>query len=111
MREIKFKTYKKSNGCVEYCTLKELANKDTFDINFDDYEWVQYTGLKDENGKEIYEGDMVHAESGESYYGAREYVDTITVENFIGDTYKLGHYENLLVIGNIYENLELLEAK
>ena len=89
-----------------------------------DFELMQYTGLKDKNGKEIYEGDIV------TYQGYPELpLSVASVEwnneraRFIirwqDDQSHLGHdtfdrieyltsYE---VIGNIYENPELLEVK
>ena len=80
------------------------------------YELMQYTGLKDKNGKEIYEGDIV---SVMDLIGpTTELVDSVTFENgafrltrvrdFTLDECVIEHIE---VIGNIYENPELLEEK
>ena len=65
--------------------------------------------LKDKNDKEIYEGDVVFAQHGESYMGAREYTKRIYVKDLIEDTFALSHYEDLLLLGNIYENPELIK--
>lgn len=117
MREIEFRTYGKGNGCMEYCTLKELANKDTFDINFNDYEWMQFTGLKDKNGKEIYEGDIV-CFKWDGIYWKENYIGKITFQNgafWFDDSPKeydtLNEYEpeDLGIIGDIYSNPGLLE--
>ena len=81
--------------------------------SYDYYEPMQYTGLKDKNGKEIYEGDWCRAE-----YRTREGIITvqgnIVFDEFMwcvdckNDIFSINRLHNFEVIGNIYENPELL---
>ncbi|WP_287677642.1 YopX family protein [Bacteroides sp.] len=70
----------------------------------------QFTGLHDKNGKEIYEGDII---SNESYKGIVVYKNgsfVLDLGKSCGCVY-LFCLDSLLVIGNIYDNPELLESK
>ena len=69
----------------------------------------QYTGLKDKNGKEIYEGDILHLWGGEYCQGYYEFNQIFTVKD-LSDSFYLGECENIEVLGNIYENPELLKS-
>jgi uncharacterized phage protein (TIGR01671 family) len=65
MREIKFRAYrihKYSDADMDYShnwvSLSEFFNH--LEINYPDHILMQYTGIKDKNGREIYEGDIIN---------------------------------------------------
>ena len=119
MREIKFRAWDKETKSMspprsleDLCIMKDtLAD---FAIMESKLEFMQYTGLKDENGREIYEGDIARMVNpytsklhGCEVIFAYAQFAIIADDNFI----PLGDVTNWEVIGNIYENPELLEAK
>jgi len=120
MREIKFRAWDKKLKRWAYFTIKDIwfleDGEKKYQCSWEDYEdWGQFTGLKDKDGKEIYEGDIVQN------IGMPEYQRVGIVEfeggkfivipiKFIKDKkYKGDLYYWDEVIGNIYENPELLE--
>ena len=74
--------------------------------------YMQYTGLKDKNGREIYEGDILAIKSTRYIVGYREYSGGWQLEVRKGEYCAVmiqGNCDALEIIGNIYENPELLE--
>ncbi len=125
MREIKFRAWFKVSQ--QMFIVKELRFKrDTSIIvitNYtggtypNSYEIMQYTGLKDENDKEIYEGDIVkyRDESNECQVGVvkdygymKIYIEAIGGDDEGNQDIELHQDYMYEVIGNIYENPELI---
>ncbi|MCM1159363.1 MAG: YopX family protein [Bacteroidales bacterium] len=81
----------------------------------------QYTGLKDKNGKEIYEGDILSGQMYHDYGEYGEYVPEKCVVKWDGKraafapVYWWSRYNhdirNYEIIGNIYDTPELLKAE
>ena len=86
-------------------------------MSFDEIELMQSTGLKDKNGKEIFEGDIVDYKGRKAvikWHGSYasfiyRFVDELKERVSEWDPLFLAYY-HFEVIGNIYENKELLDA-
>jgi uncharacterized phage protein (TIGR01671 family) len=128
-REIKFRVWYGDEMVPLGMAIKdEIVSYDFQDYyiqsEYDDMPLMQYTGLKDKNGKEIYEGDIVKAHNfyfdgnfdadNEDIYQVKysEWCSFCLVnkdESTI-ETYETSHFEEpcIEIIGNIYESPELL---
>lgn len=123
MKNLKFRVWDKDNkkmlGWKELDLTKELGEDEItifeptgqFAQPMYFYEPMQSTGLKDKDGVEIYEGDIIKNSYDEIYtvkwFDAAFYLE----EKYNGgfDYHELHLEDNKKVIGNIYENPELLE--
>lgn len=74
--------------------------------------FMQYTGLKDKNGKEIYEGDIVN-DGAKVYKKIGFNFGSFTLDLIDGriDCSLFDCTPSIFIVGNIYENPELLENK
>lgn len=128
MREIKFKAWDRkekkmlpdvgfldSDGGRTIITRASMSGgHEYFDMNDlwqNDFRFIlmQFTGLKDCNGKEIYEGDIIEIEDDLNVRGIVRYDEESAM--FMEDEFSLFEILNagcsIKVIGNIYENPEL----
>ena len=122
MREIKFRAWEKDEGKIrdwEYLSneigygYNKVNGTDIDDCIFNDDMLIlmQYTGLKDKNGKEIYEGDIINNyeyffEKGIVEYRGNSFVVVYKNEFLSADNW----WQKCEVIGNIYEKHELITA-
>lgn len=126
-REIKFRAWEKPDESVSFQGKMHYDVQDQTYFNdwlySNDYEVMQYTGLKDKVGKEVYEGDIVKGFSGN---GVVEFFDNLNWDSGgsvhsgfwckewceYKDPGSLSYHDGFgdcEVIGNIYENPNLLE--
>ena len=110
--------------CVQTLYFEEglISERDLDYYDFDEIELMQSTGLFDRNNKEIFEGDIIT--NGKDVMCMKRhntlgfYVEQKGKVEFIADSAVLEEFEEdakeiadiLEIIGNIYENPELLEA-
>lgn len=139
MREIKFRAWVEPNteACHPYMNYHPEFHgyiNDIFSMNgikpltrYDSkITYMQFTGLHDKNGKEIYEGDILAEHGDEEYfiYGivtycsdqdcvhAGQYYLADDLEGYVSDFWEgdWSEVKHLEIIGNICENSKLLEG-
>lgn len=126
----KFRALNKETGFwfdeqeLVFCDGKWFQNwrsfEDDFSLNMRDCVVMQATGLKDKNGVDIFERDIIKNSNGSTGYVTYLQQEADFVVVLKKRDYRLGHRNtgesyaeatNHEVIGNIYENPELLEVK
>ena len=114
---------------VDICQQGDIERYTEMSVEFDEVELMQSTGLKDKDGQEIFEGDIVKRDGVKRpeivRFGEWTDVDSLGYkEQYIGFYFESEHegqewlhsvqpqFNHLYkVIGNVYENPELLEDK
>lgn len=119
--DIQSREFRRPDGCGYAISILENKSRHT--------EIMQYTGLKDDGEKEIYEGDIVkyqrftekytkwetyivkvgYEEYGFVYYSDEGYTKGFLVANDLSGIEHTSWMQLVKIIGNIYENPELLE--
>lgn len=122
-REIKFRCWDKWNSCwydleeevLEFSHTGFINECRLYDMNNERFILMQFTGLKDKTGKEIYEGDILESRGlpyhdvifrKGCFYLRNDTKDVEWSKSF--DAVFFPHYK---IIGNVYENPELLNQK
>lgn len=112
MREIKFRAWDKENKTMLYDYFRVCPDGIVVDSNnqslYGEVELMQYTGLKDKNGKEIYDGDIVHFNTlgGNNMYYEVKWSDAKT--GFKPTRLTKTNQAEIEIIGNIYSDPHLL---
>lgn len=122
MRENKFRAWHKGKKIMGEVLGIDILHKEIFFSNedvdcyehtdFKDIELMQYTGLKDKNNKEIYEGDIVtlHNSKYKVIFNSKEAGFVLRDDEFeMNIPFTNNNNKRMEVIGNIYENPELLK--
>lgn len=130
LREIKFKAWDKKRkkiikvGEINFNQIGEVSHIVSIngEVLGNDFVLLQYTGLKDKNGKEIYEGDILQGWNNKKYGGDGTLPTGYSVVKFENGCFRVFGRpiwdalndsltpNSVEVVGNIFENFDLLKT-
>src|SRR5258708_3421185 len=128
MKEKEFRAWDGENKKMIFWTLNDLLvrfGEPEYQFGVEDrpsvfFDWMEYTSLKDKNGKKIYEGDVVKQKVGNEFKSRQEIIGEVRWHpdgqwgiKFMSEApegYFQGEAEAPEIIGNIYENPELIKS-
>jgi uncharacterized phage protein (TIGR01671 family) len=119
MREYKFRAWDTKEKKMYYDMNIGTKSMDVIKIcSYPDYEFMQYIGFPDKNGKEIYEGDICESKIHNPSRTLIEFIEggyCATHSDLVGYPIDINHFYDstgcmIEVIGNIYEHPELIKS-
>lgn len=115
MRELKFRTWSKT--AQKIISWQELKPKFIKLLENEEYPYMQFTGLHDKNGKEVYEGDIPDENIGIRWNNKKSCFEFYWLNNNESCDGDINWYEapeflaKKEILGNVYENPELLNQQ
>ena len=119
MRQLKFRAWDKKNkrfglqgfSILGECTVFDLVEQYRLENLLEDLDITQYTGMNDRNGQEIYEGDVVRFVTNTEEHIAKVFYSELEGVMYPTHEGRCVLEDNAVVIGNIFENPEILQKQ